>query len=337
MDHAVGALLVPAGPVVVPVRVLDELPEGRGVAVLEQITRLLPAENVVRGIAPWRALVVHLAHEEVQKERRLVEPPVFLGRVQDAREHLPRPLSLEKVLLIGRLLVTVPRRDHHAFDAQLHHRVEELPHTLGIGIIEQSRIGRDPEPAAEGRLDCPDSHVIDAVPADRQVMLLPEPVHVDAERQILGRSVIVQLTLQQDGVGAEIDVLLPLDQPLHDERHFRVDERLPARDAHDRRAALFRRRPALLRRQALVQDMIGILNLPAAGARKVAAKQGLQHEDERVPLDPLELPGEHVRCDGEHLRDRNCHPRGLRLRSGLTLSPWCGQRQCFRSDEHLSV
>src|SRR5437899_5456923 len=110
MDHAVGALLVSASSVVVPVRVLDELPEGRGVAVLEQITRLLPAENVVGGIAPWRALVVHLAHEEVQKERRLVEPPVFLGRVQDAREHLPRPLSLEKVLLIGCLLVTVPRR-----------------------------------------------------------------------------------------------------------------------------------------------------------------------------------------------------------------------------------
>src|SRR6267142_6930786 len=72
MDHAVGAFLVPAGPVVIPVRVIDELLEGRGVAVLEEVTRLLPAEDIVGGIAPRRALVIHFTHEEVQKEWRLV-------------------------------------------------------------------------------------------------------------------------------------------------------------------------------------------------------------------------------------------------------------------------
>src|SRR5207244_499044 len=68
MDHAVSALLVPSSPVVVPVRVLDELREGRGIAVLKQITGLLPAEDVVGRVAPRRALVVHLAHEEVDRK-----------------------------------------------------------------------------------------------------------------------------------------------------------------------------------------------------------------------------------------------------------------------------
>src|SRR3989442_14931895 len=79
MDHAVSALLVPSSPVVVPVRVLDELCEGRGIAVLKQITGLLPAEDVVSRIAPRRALVVHLAHEEVRKSGDWLNRQCFLG------------------------------------------------------------------------------------------------------------------------------------------------------------------------------------------------------------------------------------------------------------------
>src|SRR2546427_8385506 len=107
MDHAVSALLVPSSPVVVPVRVLDELREGRGIAVLKQITGLLPAEDVVGRVAPRRALVVHLAHEEVQEERRLVEPPVLLGPAHAARVQIARQLPIEAGLLIRRLLVSI--------------------------------------------------------------------------------------------------------------------------------------------------------------------------------------------------------------------------------------
>ena len=102
---------------------------------------------------------------------------------------------------------------------------------------------------------------------------------MDAERQVLGRRVVIELALQQNGVRAEINVLLPLNQPLHDRRHFRVDERLPAGDAHDWRAAFFGRRPALLWRQALVEDVIGVLNLSAARTGQVATEQRLEHQD----------------------------------------------------------
>src|SRR5438132_1656391 len=66
VDHAVLALLV-AAPVAVafPARRLHQLLEGGGVAFLEQIARALPAEHVVGGIAPRRALEVPLAHEEL--------------------------------------------------------------------------------------------------------------------------------------------------------------------------------------------------------------------------------------------------------------------------------
>src|SRR5213594_5227409 len=69
MDHAVLALLVSAlAPVVLPARGLHQLAEAVGIALLEQVARTLPAEDVVGGIAPRRALEVPLAHEELQKQ-----------------------------------------------------------------------------------------------------------------------------------------------------------------------------------------------------------------------------------------------------------------------------
>jgi len=46
----------------------------------------------------------------------------------------------------------------------------------------------------------------------------------------------------------------------------------------------FDRVHALLHRHALVQDLIGIIDLAAAGAGQVAAEQRLQHQHQRVLL-----------------------------------------------------
>src|SRR5207247_8816208 len=61
--------------VVLPLRRLDELAEGGRVALLQEIAGALPAEHVVRRVAPRRALEVLLAHEELEEQRRLVELP----------------------------------------------------------------------------------------------------------------------------------------------------------------------------------------------------------------------------------------------------------------------
>src|SRR5882724_4579179 len=94
MHHAVLAAGIAAlAAVRSPVRLLHQLAEGPGIPVLEEIAGPLPAEDVVGGIAPGRALEVALAHQELQEEGRLVEAPAPLRRAEHPREQLVRPLA----------------------------------------------------------------------------------------------------------------------------------------------------------------------------------------------------------------------------------------------------
>jgi hypothetical protein len=54
----------------------------------------------------------------------------------------------------------------------------------------------DPMAALQRRTDRLDRHVIDPVPAHGQIVFVPQPVHVDAEGQVLGRLIVIQLALQ---------------------------------------------------------------------------------------------------------------------------------------------
>src|SRR3546814_47237 len=77
MHHAVGALLVVAGAVAVPVRLFHEFLEAGSVSLAQQIAGSLPAEDIARGIAPGRASVLLVAGEEVEKHRGLAETPLL--------------------------------------------------------------------------------------------------------------------------------------------------------------------------------------------------------------------------------------------------------------------
>src|SRR3989304_3796227 len=130
VHHAVGALLVPTGPVPVPVGGLHQCLEGGGGAILQQIAGPLPPEDVVCGISPGRALVVALPHEEFEEQGRLVEAPPLLAIPEDGPKELCDAMAPEEVLLIGGLLVAVPRGDHHPFDPELPHPAKECPDPL---------------------------------------------------------------------------------------------------------------------------------------------------------------------------------------------------------------
>src|SRR5262245_66603930 len=80
MDHAIGALLVVAGAIGIPIGLVHQLIEGRCVAFAEQVAGLLPAEYRARRIAPRRAMVALVAGEKVQKQTRLAERPFVLAR-----------------------------------------------------------------------------------------------------------------------------------------------------------------------------------------------------------------------------------------------------------------
>src|SRR5271168_5065796 len=76
MRHAVVAARILADAVLFPLGVLDEgLVGGRITFVRQEVARLLPAENVVRWIAPRRALVGLVAGQKIQEQRGMIERP----------------------------------------------------------------------------------------------------------------------------------------------------------------------------------------------------------------------------------------------------------------------
>src|SRR5208337_4905685 len=116
VHHTVGALgIARLGPVLLPLGFAHQLVEGVSVAVLQQVAGLLPPEQVEGWHAPCRAGIVALAHEEFQKQRRLVEYPPRLAVRQDGAEQPPSARASQEVLLVGRLVVRVAGREHHAF------------------------------------------------------------------------------------------------------------------------------------------------------------------------------------------------------------------------------
>lgn len=88
-----------------------------------------------------------------------------------------------------------------------------------------------------------------------------------------------------------------------------MDERFAARDRNHRGAALVGGVPALLGGEAFIENMIGVLNFATTRARKIAAEEGLEHKDERIPFDPAQFLPENIGGDGPSLANRNWHRR----------------------------
>src|ERR1700733_15586234 len=82
-----------------------------------------------------------LAHEKFHEQRAEVEAPAFAAVAQNLTEKLARFFPAEEMFLVGSFIVGVAGREHHALDAQVHHIVEEVAHTLRIGAIEERRVG----------------------------------------------------------------------------------------------------------------------------------------------------------------------------------------------------
>ena len=157
--------------------------------------------------------------------------------------------------------------------------------------------------------------VVSAFAADREIVVLVLAVHVDGERQILARLEEVDLFLEQQRVGAEVDVLLARDQAFDDLVDLRMHQRLAAGNGDHRRAALVDRAKALLGREVLLEHVRGILDLAAAGAGQVAAKQRLQHQHQRIALAALDF------CFRTYVATVHIWETGTAMRVDLSV-PW---------------
>ncbi|MNT18286.1 hypothetical protein D3C72_1534770 [compost metagenome] len=136
-------------------------------------------------------------------------------------------------------------------------------------------------------------------------MHLAVAVEVDRPHEVRARLVLVDLLLQQQRVGAQVDKALAGDDAAHDLGHVLVQQRLAAGDGHHGRAALVHGLQAFRHGQALVQDGVRIVDLAAAGAGEVAAEQGFQHQGERIALLPGEVLASNIGANAGDLQKRN--------------------------------
>ena len=113
---------------------------------------------------------------------------------------------------------------------------------------------------------------------------------MDAQGEAVGDGQLGERAFQQDGVGAQIDVLAAVHQFLEELKDRGVDERFAAGDGDHRGAALLHRSQAFLQGQGLAQGVLIFLDAAAALAGQVALMGGLQHQDQGeffCPLKPL--------------------------------------------------
>src|SRR5207244_3739074 len=104
--------------VFLPGGLVEELAQGLGVAVADQVAGHAPALGIDRGIAPGGAVVFALAGQELQVERRAIET-ILLREVDHALPGLAHLRALEEELLLGDGFVSEAGCNQKAVDADL--------------------------------------------------------------------------------------------------------------------------------------------------------------------------------------------------------------------------
>ena len=133
---------------------------------------------------------------------------------------------------------------------------------------------------------------------------------------------------QQDGVRAQIDELLARHDAGDDLRHLLVDQRLAAGDRDHRRAALIHRAQRVRDAHPLLQDLLRIIDLAAAGAGQIALEQRLQHQHQRITLLAAQFAAGDVAADTIRLNQRN---------TPKLLTPYLRARHAPRGDPARSA
>ena len=136
-------------------------------------------------------------------------------------------------------------------------------------------------------------------------MIFAIAIEMDCPGEIRTRLEQVNLFLEEQGVGAEIDKFLLGHDKRGDLIDVAVQQRLAAGENHDRGAALVDRVETLFGAQALIEDRVRVVDLAAAGTGEVAAKQRLQHQNQRVPRHTPEVSSEDISTYPNRLTQRN--------------------------------
>ena len=213
----------------------------------------------------------------------------------------------QKVLLIGSFVVRIAGRKHHAFHSERHHLIEEITHALRIRAIEKRCVRGNPETPLNGFTDSLDGQLKAAFLADGEIVMFFISIKMHRKAQVLARLEKMKLFLKQQRVRAEINVLLPRDQPFDDLVDLRMHQRLASGNRNHRRAALLDSFETLFGSHIHFENVGRVLNLAASRARQIAPEQGFEHEHERIPPAPCRALAEHISHNRPHLRYGYAH------------------------------
>ena len=84
-------------------------------------------------------------------------------------------------------------------------------HAVGIGAIEQSRVGSDAETTADRLFDSFCRDLVSTLAADGEVVVLALSIDVHRKREVLAGLEQIQLFFEQQRVRTQIDILLARD------------------------------------------------------------------------------------------------------------------------------
>ena len=271
-------------------------------------------------------MIADIAGQKIHEHAGLGEGPGLAAAPapQNGAEQFFRLLPIEKMRLVRRALIGVARREGHAVDAERRGVVEEFRDALGIGVGEEGAVRRDPEALRLCELDRLDGAFVDAFLADRVIVHLLVAVEMDRPGEIGARLEEIDLLRQQKRVGANDREFLSRDDALDDLREILVQQRFATRDDDDRRPAFVDRGQSVLHREALVEDVIGIVDLAASGAGEIAAKQRLHHEHERITLHAHQVLLDEVGADPGDVTEGNS--QGFFLLCGARLQGTARQK-----------
>jgi len=132
---------------------------------------------------------------------------------------------------------------------------------------------------------------------------------MDAEGEEFGGFEEVEFAFEEKGVGAEVNVFFTGNEAFDNLVDLRMDEGFATGNGDHGSAAFVGGGPALLRGEALAEDVIRVLDFAATGAGKVATEEGLQHKHERVAFVSAQFLPENIRGDRPCLADGNWHKR----------------------------
>src|SRR5579875_1780761 len=270
------------GPVKLPVGRFVHLFKRTVVAVGDKVARPLPSSGIARHCRPRTAQKISLAQEEIEVNRG-VDDIVATGELAHPIKLVRHLIGLE-VNVVGKHLIMVTWRHQHPIHTEAGEQLDHFLELLGRRFAINRSIGLDAISLCLQKLYHLDAVVEDALTRHDSVVRLAHPVEMDVEAEVNVGLHVLNESLEQQGISADLNVAALFDKPFGQLDDVLIDKRAAAADRNYRRVRLVSRTPSLFQRHFVLLRVFVLYDPTATGSRQVASVERLEHLDERKIL-----------------------------------------------------